>query len=433
MHDKLFDVFVSFYGEHLLDIILTHCSYPVIFTRFQLQSVEDADEFMIKVPVEKEAQYFQRLFHFSNSRDFANIFWHHHFRNKTFHQQFLKLLSEDQDCRDLCLSLSDTESSPLLLTAARGNNDITNVLLDIGMNVNVCDELDLTPLAYAAGGGCLETVKLLLEKNGDINKQHKHKHYVNFDLAIFQILSFFFTYLHRSHDLYHKQYELNKRFVKIIKGRQKNDEDSISWTYIGTPLYLSVAFGHTDIVKLLIQQNYDIGPHDLFPIPLLNIAALSNHIDIVKILLDHGCDINRCSDENESPLYVASKMGYVDIVKSLLDNKCEINICNKDRESPLHAASQCIGWVEFKYKLPNTFSKHFEELLRIFTMYMYSKKMKVSNGDYLEIVKLLLKHNADFNICNKDGKTPIELALENEHADIVKLLSEHSTVQMYKE
>ncbi|XP_071123576.1 uncharacterized protein [Mytilus edulis] len=135
MHDKLFDIFVSFYGEHLLDIILTHCSYPVMFTRFQLQSVEDADEFMIKVPVEKEAQYFQRLFHFSNSRDFANIFWHHHFRNKTFHQQFLKLLSEDQDCRDLCLSLSDTESSPLLLTAARDSRlDVLEMRLEESMS-----------------------------------------------------------------------------------------------------------------------------------------------------------------------------------------------------------------------------------------------------------------------------------------------------------
>ncbi|XP_063398897.1 uncharacterized protein LOC134683518 [Mytilus trossulus] len=189
MHDKLFDIFVSFYGEHLLDIILTHCIYPVIFTRFRLQSVEETDEFMIKVPVEKQAKYFQRLFHFSNSKDFGNIFWHTHFKNRTFQQQFLKILSEYQDCRDFCLSLSDTESSPLFITVAQGYNDITKVLLDMGMNVTVYNELQLTPLAYAAGRGCVETLKLLLKNGGDLKKQNKQRHSFDLSLAVTQILS----------------------------------------------------------------------------------------------------------------------------------------------------------------------------------------------------------------------------------------------------
>ncbi|CAC5368888.1 unnamed protein product [Mytilus coruscus] len=99
-------------------------------------------------------------------------------KSTSAHQQFHKFLSENPVCRDLCLSLSDTESSPSFITAARGYTDIIKVLLDIGMKVNVRDGFDLNPLADAAGGGCFETVKLLLENNGDIYKQHKHKHFL---------------------------------------------------------------------------------------------------------------------------------------------------------------------------------------------------------------------------------------------------------------
>ncbi|CAC5371907.1 ABC.CD.A [Mytilus coruscus] len=159
MHDKLFDIFVSFYGEHLPDIILTHCSYRVIFTRFQLQPVEHKDDCMINIPAGYEAKYFQRLFHDSKVDDFDNIFWNDQLKHQNFRQQFLKFLSEDQNFRDLCRSSSNTGSSPLITTAAKGYNDILRVLLDMKLNVNVCDELELTPMAYAAAGGHLKQLK----------------------------------------------------------------------------------------------------------------------------------------------------------------------------------------------------------------------------------------------------------------------------------
>ncbi|XP_063417138.1 uncharacterized protein LOC134699477 [Mytilus trossulus] len=423
MHDKLFDIFVSFYGEHLLDIILTHCSYSVIFTRFRLQSVEETDEFMIKVPVEKQAKYFQRLFHFSNSKDFGNIFWHHHFKNRTLQQQFLKHLSEDQNCRDFCLSLSDTESSPLFITVAKGYIDITKVLLDMGMNVTVYNELQLTPLAYAAGGGCVEILKLLLTNSGDFNKQNKLRHSAD-SISAAHFYSVY-SYVSDISNLFFTNHQ--KLCVKVFGYKQKNVVDLGSVTHMGTPLLLATTFGHTDIVKLLINHNCDINPHDWFPITPLYLAALCHHVEIVRVLLEHGCDINMCNEDNESPLYVASKWGHVEIVKLLLDNNCDINICNKVMESPLHAASKCIVCVEFEFDFDTSW-KMFEKVIYKF----HRHKIQVSNEDYLEIIKLLLMKNADVNICNIDVKTPMEVALENGHGDIAKLLSEHSTIQMLK-
>ncbi|CAC5368890.1 unnamed protein product [Mytilus coruscus] len=159
---------------------------------------------------------------------------------------------------------------------------------------------------------------------------------------------------------------------------------------LGAPLYLAIAFGHTDIVRLLIKQNCDIDLHEWFTITPLYVATVCNHIEIVEILLEHGCDINMRNDENESLLHVASKLGYVDIVKLLLNNNCDINICNKKRESPLHAASKCMGCV---LGVVDKVFKHdgfnFELLLLL-----HQRKTKVSYDDYVEVVKLLLMRNA---------------------------------------
>ncbi|CAC5371913.1 unnamed protein product [Mytilus coruscus] len=372
MHDKLFDIFVSFYGEHLLDIILTHCSYPIIFTRFQLQPLEVADKCMIEIPLGKEAKYFERLFHVSDPGDFANIFWHNQLKYRTFRKHFLKFLEEDPGCRELCLSLSDTASSPLIIAAARGYTNIIHVLLDVGMNVNVYDDYDLTPLSYAAASGRFETVKLLLENNFDINKQHNHKHFSNEALAFAHFFSIYYHTANFSIGM------IPKSLSKTVTFLQKNKVDQSSGTYWRTPLYLASTFGHTDIVELLLKQNYDIDSHDCFNFTPLYVAALCNHIETVKILVKHGCDINMCNDENESPLYVASKWGNVDIVKLLLDNNCIINICNEKRESPLHAALNCMGCIERPYFL----GKPFELFLRLLNY----KRMKVQNEDYVEIV-----------------------------------------------
>ncbi|XP_071123582.1 uncharacterized protein [Mytilus edulis] len=463
MHDKLFDIFVSFYGEHLLDIVLTHCIYPVIFTRFQLQSVEDTDECMIKVPVGKEAKYIQRLFHVSDSGDFAKIFWHSQLKYRTFRQHFLQFLSEDQVCCNMCLSLSDAECSPLIISAARGHTEIVQVLVDMGMNVNAKFKFHgLTPLAYAGAGGRLETFKILYENDAAIKD--------NIDLLCFTLAKgvvdmlftmslFFDLYFENSIDM-----EQNKRerdYTEIASILIENDVKfiNVELRYERTPVYLATVFGHTDIVKSLLKRNYDMNQYDIFHLTPLYVATLCKNLEIVEILLAHQCDTNICNEENESPLYAASKWGHVDILKLLsLDNNCDVNICNEKRESPLHVASKCIGcnmcdvdkfdfenYLHECHNLPHNYQKskcygcilginsqpastigeHCERRLQ--GLHDFTP---VSKDDYVEIVKVLLMRNADVNICNIDGKTPIEVALENGNAKIVELLSEHSTVQL---
>ncbi|CAC5371909.1 unnamed protein product [Mytilus coruscus] len=266
------------------------------------------------------------------------------------------------------------------------------------LNVNVCDEFELTPMAYAAAGGHFKTVEIWLGNNADVDKQLAHKHLPDMEFAIGQI----FIVYHRIRTNVCGFIDLGRRVKEAFKDMPINDKDVISEVYGWTPLYLATFFGHTDIVKFLLKQKSCIDQYNLFNFTPLYVATLFNHVQIVEILLEHGYNINICNEENESPLYVASKWGNVDIVKLLLDKNCDINICNKKRESPLHAASKCIGCL---LATENEFTSSFEKSYEGTFFRYQDKKMKVSFDDYVQVVKCLLMRNADVNICNKDGKT----------------------------
>jgi len=60
------------------------------------------------------------------------------------------------------------ENSALILAADSGNQEIVDLLLDNGANVNYCSDTGETPLAAACFNGSIELVKLLLEKGANI-------------------------------------------------------------------------------------------------------------------------------------------------------------------------------------------------------------------------------------------------------------------------
>ena len=63
----------------------------------------------------------------------------------------------------------------VMLTAAReGRLDIVELLLDLGMDVDIVDESEMRALNIAAGSGAVDIVKLLIARGADIDRPTKH-------------------------------------------------------------------------------------------------------------------------------------------------------------------------------------------------------------------------------------------------------------------
>jgi len=83
-------------------------------------------------------------------------------------------------------------------------------------------------------------------------------------------------------------------------------------------LQLAVNNGHINVVKLLLNQSFDV-KHSLSMGKLLHKAAERGHEGVVRCLLEFGAVIYEIDDKRRTPLDVAVKSGKQSIVKILVD------------------------------------------------------------------------------------------------------------------
>lgn len=84
-----------------------------------------------------------------------------------------------------------------------------------------------------------------------------------------------------------------------------------------SPLSLSAAHGHLNIVQWLITKKVAINHRTAENCTPLFLAAMNGHEGVVKLLLKSKADPLICrSVDNASPVWIASCNGHLDIVKT---------------------------------------------------------------------------------------------------------------------
>ena len=122
-------------------------------------------------------------------------------------------------------------------------------------------------------------------------------------------------------------------------------------------------------------------------------ASSKGNLEITKILIAKGTKVNIKNNDNIlcAPLFIASAKDYLEVAKLLLQNGADI---------------ECRG-----YKCRDASS----------ALYQAAKR------GHFEMAKLLLEHNASLTYKCKNGLTPYEIARQNQHKKITRLLYENMT------
>lgn len=202
-------------------------------------------------------------------------------------------------------------------------------------------------------------------------------------------------------------------------------KDNIRGGVYGCALVAAVQGGHEEVMMMLIKNATDINAEGNQDIPnALYGASAKGHRSMVAKLLNYGADPNKYDEFGRSTLEVAIQGGHPDVVQLLLDNGATLNRAS--------STGLNLGVSAFHMAAQGGHRNLMQQLLRRRTVDVnYQDKDGVSPllvavvRGFEAIVQLLLKKGADTSLTGKDGLTALMMAVKGGYQGLVVQLLEY--------
>ncbi|XP_053307185.1 poly [ADP-ribose] polymerase tankyrase-2 isoform X1 [Spea bombifrons] len=176
------------------------------------------------------------------------------------------------------------------------------------------------------------------------------------------------------------------------------------------PLHNACSYGHYEVTELLVKHGACVNAMDLWQFTPLHEAASKNRVEVCSLLLSYGADPNMLNCHNKSAIDLAptpqlkERLSYEFKGHSLLQAAREADLARLKKHLSLEI-------VNFKH--PQTH----ETALHCAAASPYPKKKQVC--------ELLLRKGANVNEKTKDFLTPLHVASEKAHNDVIEVLMKH--------
>ncbi|KAF5307348.1 hypothetical protein FQR65_LT07065 [Abscondita terminalis] len=301
-------------------------------------------------------------------------------------------------CMDLDSETESNHDTALTLACAGGHEELVELLIKRGSDIEHRDKKGFTPLILAATAGHEKIVEILLNNGADIEAQSERTKDTPLSLACSG-----------------GRYEV----VEFLLNRGANKEHRNVSDY--TPLSLAASGGYVNIIKLLLSHTAEINSRtgSKLGISPLMLAAMNGHTAAVKLLLDKGSDINAQIETNRNTaLTLACFQGRHEVVSLLLDRKANVEHRAKTGLTPLMEAASG-GYVEVGRVL---LDKGADVNATPVPSSRDTALTIAADKGHCRFVELLLCRGAAVEVKNKKGNSPLWLAANGGHLSVVELL-----------
>ena len=282
-------------------------------------------------------------------------------------------------------------STPLFLAVQYAYDDLADELIKENADINVIVKdteikKDIDILYYAVKNNNNKMTKFLIDKGLYAGRDYGEEyHYYLTDIAI------------RNNNL-----EILKL---LIESKDANLESAL--------MAKAVDQNNIEMVKYLISIGQDVNAkifyNEMWFDSPMKVAAQNGNIEIAKLLIDKGANLNSSDDY----IYNAVYYGSYDIVKLLIDNDIFNINTNSTKEEAIYLAKN-----QKYYEIEKLLSSKNTETIDGYDDIMNA----ISKGD-IKTLEKLIKNDTDLNK-QYDKITPINLAVTRNDKDIVKLLAE---------
>ena len=181
--------------------------------------------------------------------------------------------------------------------------------------------------------------------------------------------------------------------------------------------------GDINLVSQYLKNGININIQDNKKRTALMIAAYNNDVKMAKLLVENGADVNIQDENLNSPFLYAGARGLLDILKLLYKKADTINVLNIYGGNALIPACEKGHLETVRFLLENTDIdvNHVNKLS--WTALLEVVILGNDSYNYVEIVKLLLKHGADKNIKDNRGNDALYYDKTKGFKNIEKLLA----------
>ena len=281
-------------------------------------------------------------------------------------------------------------------------------LLEGGVSASAAGPDGISPLMAAAEIGSLDAMKLLIDRNADVNAKNTSGS---------AALMFSVT-------------DAKKVRLLLDHGADVNVVARSGRTAL---IIASFANPSADVVRMLLAKGANVAVMDQRKVTPLNAATFGNDTATIRLLLDASADFNTADTFiGLTPLINASGNRNLEAVKMLLAKGANVNAVSKTQDLPRIQTGtvEFGGWTPLLMAVPFGPPELIRTLLdagakvnvqdyRSFTPLMLAAANDHANP---EVVKLLLAHNADTQIKGRAGETASDWAAKFGDTSVIRAL-----------
>ena len=258
--------------------------------------------------------------------------------------------------------------------AAAGHVSTTQYLIQHGANLDVQDQMKMTPLHWALDREKIDTAKILVLYGANVDLQEVNKKsalHIAIEKGMTSLAEFM---IHRTKD------------INIKEGHGRS------------LLHMALWKGNNQLAQSLMKNGADVNAVDRYGQGPLHLSG--DFEDITRMLLAKGANVNTVSRDGQAPLHWASYA----TAQMLLVNGANLDQVDKDGQSPLHMAA---SWGE-----PDTVSLLLSYGMSIDLQDRHGQTPfhLAANHKNKAAVRILTMHGADPTMFDHKKRTPIDMA-----------------------